>query len=297
MYGHAEVGDAAHAAYERTRPDPVDAIAEGGQDNDRAAAAGTSKSQEVQTRQTGPATIFSAERFMEDDRAIKYYTGFESYKHFQYVFRCLGPATSRLEHQSRKLSPIDEFFLFMLKIRQNKDDEDLGYLFGIHRTTAGKIFSVWLDFLYWQLQELTIFVPRDIVDAYMPRDFKAKYPTTRIILDATEIPIEKPGKVKDQSATWSEYKHNNTLKTMIGITPKGTVSYISPTYGGSASDRQIIERSTILQDNLLERGESIMADRGIMVSSGRTYRKIMVLHEMCFRADATAKSYLDDPQL
>ena len=54
---------------------------------------------------------------------------------------------------------------------------------------------------------------------------------------------------------------------MIGITPKGTVSYISPTYGGAASDRQIIERSTILQDNLLERGESIMADRGIMVST------------------------------
>ena len=26
MDGHAEVGDAAHAAYERTRPDPVDAI-------------------------------------------------------------------------------------------------------------------------------------------------------------------------------------------------------------------------------------------------------------------------------
>ena len=52
---------------------------------------------------------------------------------------------------------------------------------------------------------------------------------------------------------------------MVGITPKGTVSYISPSYGGSASDRQIIERSTILKDNLLERGESIMADRGIMV--------------------------------
>ena len=31
------------------------------------------------------------------------------------------------------------------------------------------------------------------------------------------------------------------------------------------TNRQIIERSTILQDNLLERGESIMADRGMMV--------------------------------
>lgn len=31
-----------------------------------------------------------------------------------------------------------------------------------------------------------------------------------------------------------------TLKTMVGITPNGVVSYVSSAYGGSASDRQII---------------------------------------------------------
>ena len=52
---------------------------------------------------------------------------------------------------------------------------------------------------------------------------------------------------------------------MIGISPKGLVTYVSPSYGGSASDRQMIEQSPLLKDKMLSPGESIMADRGIMV--------------------------------
>ena len=77
--------------------------------------------------------------------------------------------------------------------------------------------------------------------------------------------IEKPGNVKDQRATWSSYKNCNTLKTMIGISPNGVVTYVSPSYGGACSDRQIIERSSLLQNKMLSPHEDIMADRGIMV--------------------------------
>ena len=50
-----------------------------------------------------------------------------------------------------------------------------------------------------------------------------QFPNTRIILDATEIMINKPGKVNDQRCTWSSY---NTLKAMIG----GVVTYVSKAY-------------------------------------------------------------------
>ena len=56
----------------------------------------------------------------------------------------------------------------------------------------------------------------------MPEDFKRKFPATRVILDATEIPVQKPSDIV-QSATFSTYKHKNTLKTMIGISPNGLV--------------------------------------------------------------------------
>jgi hypothetical protein len=42
--------------------------------------------------------------------------------------------------------------------------------------------------------------------------------------------MQKPAKVDDQRSTWSSYKNSNTLKTMIGTSPRGIVTYVSPSY-------------------------------------------------------------------
>jgi len=99
----------------------------------------------------------------------------------------------------------------------------------------------------------------------MPADFKRKFSQTRVILDATEIPIQKPTSLRDQSSTWSNYKNKNTLKSLVGISPKGVVTFVSEAYGGSASDHQIVERSELMKTQQFECGDSITADRGIMV--------------------------------
>jgi hypothetical protein len=215
---------------------------------------------------TGGKQIMSIENLKNQPNVIKYYTGFLDYEHFLYFFSCLGPAAYCLSFQSGCLSAQDELFLTLMKLRQGKDDEELGYLFDISRTLAAKIFRTWLNFLYFQLKELDIWLPKEVILENMPSDFRKKYPHTRVILDATEIGIQKPQNLHDQSATWSSYKNKNTLKCIVGISPRGFVTYISDTYGGSASDRQIIERSEFVQSNtMFVSGDSIMADRGIMV--------------------------------
>ena len=89
--------------------------------------------------------------------------------------------------------------------------------------------------------------------------------TTQVILDATEVPIQKPRKVNDQSATFSLYKNKYTLKTLVGCSPRGVVTFISSSYGRSESDRQVLERSSLMADGQFQPGDSIMADRSIMV--------------------------------
>lgn len=129
----------------------------------------------------------------------------------------------------------------------NKDDLELGILFGISRSTAGRVFNTWLNFLYYQFKEIDLFSTKEIVQQYMPEDFNAMFANTRIILDATEIKTQKPSKVTDQQCSLSSYKNSNTLKTMIGTSPRGVVTYVSPSYGGACSDRQIIEILPLLQ--------------------------------------------------
>ncbi|KAI8514872.1 hypothetical protein Bbelb_074630 [Branchiostoma belcheri] len=52
------------------------------------------------------------------------------------------------------------------------------------------------------------------IRACMPLQF-SKYPTTRIIIDCTEIFIEAPSAMLAQSQTWSNYKHHNTWKALV----------------------------------------------------------------------------------
>jgi len=42
-----------------------------------------------------------------------------------------------------------------------------------------------------------------------------------------------------QRATWSAYKHNNTVKYLIVISPAGVTIYVSPAFPGRISDPQI----------------------------------------------------------
>ena len=66
-----------------------------------------------------------------------------------------------------------------------------------------------------------------------------------------------------QQATFSSYKNRNTLKVVVGSTPGGLISYVSPAYGGSTSDRQVIERSRL--GELCDPGDAITADKGFNI--------------------------------
>ena len=51
----------------------------------------------------------------------------------------------------------------------------------------------------------------------MPKCFKDMYPTTRVIIDSTEIFTEMPTSYRSQSATFSNYKHHNTAKGYLEL--------------------------------------------------------------------------------
>ena len=73
-----------------------------------------------------------------------------------------------------------------------------------------------------------------------------------------QIPSEKMA----QRATWSEYKHNNTAKYLVVISPAGATVYVSPAFPGRISDPQICYACATYADladgediEILEEGE------------------------------------------
>ena len=105
-----------------------------------------------------------------------------------------------------------------------------------------------------------IWPSREDVNCYMPECFRTLYPTTRVIIDCTEIHVQTPSSLLLQSQLYSSHKSNTTLKGLVGITPYGAVSFVSSLYTGAISDKEITRCSGIL--DLLEDEDSIMADKG-----------------------------------
>ena len=58
--------------------------------------------------------------------------------------------------------------------------------------------------------------------------------------------MERPSDLLARAPVWSNYKHHSTIKILIGITPPGTISFLSKCVGGRMSEKQIVEESKLL---------------------------------------------------
>ena len=216
--------------------------------------------------QTSTWPSLCVEKFIYDPPGIMFYTGLQTYEVFIFVLATLGNAVYELNYlyyRSEQLSVENQLFLTLIKIRQHKTNFELSRLFNISETAVVNIWVTWVNFMAKQWREVNMFPDRNIVRFFSPLGFKAKFPSTRIIIDGTECPVMKPKSPIAQQATFSTYKNRNTIKLLVGATPGGLVNYVSPAYGGSTSDRQICERSNLL--TLCDKGDSIMADKGFNV--------------------------------
>ena len=103
-----------------------------------------------------------------------------------------------------------------------------------------------------------------VIDAHMPAQFKEFYPSTRTIIDCTEIFTEVPSSMSVQSLTYSSYKHHSTFEGLTGICPTGAITFISQLYAGSIYDQALTHDCGLLE--LIEPGGSIMADKGFDIA-------------------------------
>ena len=219
---------------------------------------------------------FRIEDIAANDSLVTFYTGFISYEVLLAFFDFLGPSVHNLTYwgdsnkkcshrRRKKLNPLNQFFLTLVKLRLNLRVKNLAWRFAISVGLVSKYITTWICFLYHHLKEVEWMPNVQQVAATLPVAFKQEFPTTYAIVDASELFLETPSDLQLQSSTWSSYKHHNTAKFLIAWTPNGSISYVSPLYVGSISDVELTLVSGFLEKLEGKPGVSVMADRGFTI--------------------------------
>lgn len=101
------------------------------------------------------------------------------------------------------------------------------------------------------------------IQKHMPKCYE-DFQNARVVLDCTEILIQRPNCLCCRIKFYSQYKSSTTVKFMTGVSPGGIITYISDAYGGRASDKTIFEQSDLIL-KLDKSKDAIMVDKGFLI--------------------------------
>uniref|UniRef100_H2ZYA6 X-ray repair cross complementing 2 n=1 Tax=Latimeria chalumnae TaxID=7897 RepID=H2ZYA6_LATCH len=190
---------------------------------------------------------------------LPFYTGLASFDELSKVYEIISPCIT--ESSTFLLSKFQKLLLTLMKLKLNLKFQDLAYRFRVSKTTAANVFHATLYILYMRLSFLIVWPEREELLKMMPIDFQELFKDrVAAVTDCFELSLERSSR-KEYAQSCSNEENHPTLKFLIGITPQGTISFVSKAWGGQVSDEMCTESCGIL-NNLLP-GDVLVSNRGI----------------------------------
>ena len=181
-----------------------------------------------------------------------------------------SPATERAKTgRKSEFSSREKLFICLPRLRRGFTLKTMAALLStpvrkIEETQVRKIFTTFLQLMYVTFRDMqsAMFPRRAQLRRFLPKVFKTVR-NIRCIVDCTEFRVECSRNFARQGNTFSSYKHTNTFKCLIAVTPNGGACFVSDLFEGDADDVQIFRECGIMK--YLEPFDLVLADRGFTV--------------------------------
>ncbi|XRA98580.1 DDE superfamily endonuclease [Pycnococcus provasolii] len=155
---------------------------------------------------------------------------------------------------------IDDYLLTLMILRTGLSQLVVSGLFGVSESYVSRTFSVWIVHMMHVLKAAFPTPNQASLRGTCPLDMMNKMGDAGHIFDATELEIEVPTEKQAQAATWSEYKHRNTIKFLTSVSACGATIFVSEAYPGRITDEKLVDVCGLC--DVMEPGQVGMADKG-----------------------------------
>jgi len=169
----------------------------------------------------------------------------------------------------------ERVIMVFLKLKQGLSFAILSILFNsLTSETCRLLYNSMIPQLAQIFKSLVYWPSRQEISLNTPYCFN-KFTNVRVILDCTEVSLQRPTCLTCRIKCYSNYKSTYTLKFLIGIAPAGIITYISKPYGGRCSDKAMFEQSNLVE--CMQKHDAVMVDKGFLIDDLCSKKEIMVI--------------------
>lgn len=213
------------------------------------------------TRQEEPLDLpkVTEDIVMKSDKTVKFHTGLVSKVMFTALLQLV--LSIWIPTAKTRLNPQQQFIMVLMRLRLGLLTKDLAGRFGISAGSVSEVFHAWVDVLAVNMKKFVIWPSRKALRSHQQKAFRdSLFEKVRGIIDYTEIFIQRPTYMTSRSQTYSHYKHHNTVKLLVVVSPSGAISFVSKSWGGRVSDKKLTLHGGLLDK--VEEGGLFLVDRG-----------------------------------
>ena len=179
---------------------------------------------------------------------MNFYTGLKNTKVFLWVVKRVEKHVTIIH---KKLSLPDYVLIVLMTIKLALLHKDIGYRFNVKAAKISQIWRTFVPVIAKCLKNFIAWPDRGAVRRTLPKCFEKNFCDCICIIDFSKVFIERPKNLPAHAQTWSNYKHNNTIKYLVGVNPTGLVSFLSSGWAGRVSDKEVTLHLAFLKSLLL----------------------------------------------
>ncbi|KAM6452520.1 uncharacterized protein PHA67_018802 isoform 2-T2 [Liasis olivaceus] len=140
--------------------------------------------------------VFSLECVKTHSNWLRFYTGFDGYPRFKAFLDFLQEGKSLENGPPCALSPENQLFLVLVRLRLGLLLQDLAFRFHISESTASRYWLSWMELMEQRLRQVPVSCSKRYIDAFKPQHQLRHHDMVLVALDCAELFFEAQGRTR-----------------------------------------------------------------------------------------------------